>query len=719
MNTALFTWINSGMRHPLLDALLPVFSDKDYVVVPGLVAVALLVYLGNRRIRVGVVALILALILSDFTCEKMLKPLFRAQRPYAALDEVHVHRSGEWWAYQREWYEKDTRKSYAFPSSHASNIAAAAVALFFLRRRTLWAMAPLALLVGWSRIYTGNHYPGDVLAGYAWGVLCAIGAVAGCDRTDRLLGGEEKAEERPSLCLERKVFYWVLGLWTFINFAFIHTTGLGLAGDEAQYWDWSRRLALGYYSKPPMIAYAIAGLVGAGGNKEWAIRSGAVLLSSGTLALIHALALRITNRERTALLAGLLPMAMPSTWVGAVIMTIDPLLLFFWGLAMYTFHRAVNGEPRMWWMTGIALGFGLLSKYTMVFLLLSFVLYLLLVDRSHWRTRGPYVALALCLLLFTGVLYWNWTHDWISFRHTANIGRQRDRSILAGLGRVAEFAGGQALLAGPIVFGFMLWGLARCARRFRANRDAAYLILCFAVIFLGYALISLSNRPQINWPVCAYLSAVPVLAWMWFEESRRPWVRILLFTGLVMGCFAGILLRSTDLLYGLDERFAPANAPEDRVWILGYWMDPDRDPTNRLQGGRELGAALGKYAPPGTPDGPFIFSDRYQLTATAAFYTKGRPRTYCMNPGDRRYNQYDLWGGWDELTGRDGLLVLGGDGIKAAFYIDELVRRGVFEQGKLLETVEVRRGDTLVKTYTISRMQRYSGNAWIPREERY
>src|SRR5579863_3099354 len=47
--------------------------------------------------------------------------------------------------------------------------------------------------------------------------------------------------------------------------------------DEAQYWLWSRHLALGYYSKPPLVAWAIALTTALFGNGSFAIRLSAPL----------------------------------------------------------------------------------------------------------------------------------------------------------------------------------------------------------------------------------------------------------------------------------------------------------------------------------------------------------------------------------------------------------------------------------------------------------
>ena len=59
-------------------------------------------------------------------------------------------------------------------------------------------------------------------------------------------------------------------------------------------------------------------------------------------------------------------------------------------------------------------------------------------------------------------------------------------------------------------------------------------------------------------------------------------------------------------------------------------------------------------------DRPFLASDRYQIASQLAFYVPGHPAVYNANFG-RRMNQYDLWGGWEALVGRNGLFVMYGD----------------------------------------------------------
>jgi hypothetical protein len=624
------------------------------------------------------------------------------------LTDVHLYRGDAWTLSQPDPEQDGAGKSQGFPSSHASNAAAIAVVLAFLRHRTLWATVPLALLIGLSRVYTGHHYPGDVLGGFAWGM---VSGWAGARLTLRY--GAPRMADSPrhatwaSIHPARRTFYLLLAGWTFMNFAFVLSSGFSLAGDEAQYWDWSRRPALGYYSKPPMVAYVIALLTSAGGNEEWAIRSGAILFSSMTIGLVYALTLRIANRERTALLAALVLLAMPATWAGSVLMTVDPIFCFFWAAALYTFHRAVNGELRFWWLVGLSLGLGMLSKWTMLLAIPAFVGYLLVVDRNHWRTRGPYLAVAMAAVCIGGVLYWNWVHDWVSFRHTTGIGAREGFSVLQAASGLATYAVAQFGVVSPVLFATMLGLMIGNLRR--PNSGVALLMIAFIAVFGAYAAVALTHKPEPNWPVCAYIAGGPALAILWHNRTRSPWAARVLAAGLVLGCMMGVATRSTGLVYAVARQQESGGG---QVNVLGWSFNPSNDPSNALRGGRELGAALSPYLSGDAESDPFPFSDRYPLTAWAAFYTKGRPRAYCMNIGDRRMNQYDVWGGWDELTGRDGLFVTGGDPLRTHMFIHYMVSHGYFEDGDPIEIVDVQRGGVTVKKFSVSLMRGYTGKPW-------
>jgi undecaprenyl-diphosphatase len=66
----------------------------------------------------------------------------------------------------------------SFPSDHSAALAAISVALLYFLRplgilAVLWTLA-----VGFARVYVGEHYPGDVLGGYAIGILAGVAVLA-------------------------------------------------------------------------------------------------------------------------------------------------------------------------------------------------------------------------------------------------------------------------------------------------------------------------------------------------------------------------------------------------------------------------------------------------------------------------------------------------------------------------------------------------------------
>ncbi len=155
-----------------------------------------------------------------------------------------------------------------------------------------------------------------------------------------------------------------LGLARLIGLYF---SPLNLHGDEAQYWAWSRDLDLGYFSKPPMIAWVIGTTTSIFGNGEWAVRMSSPLLHP-IIAYILFRTARLLYDERTGFWAACAYFLMPAVWLSSGIVSTDVALLLFWALGLSAFFH-VRETPRMKWagLLGISIGFGMLSKYAMLF----------------------------------------------------------------------------------------------------------------------------------------------------------------------------------------------------------------------------------------------------------------------------------------------------------------------------------------------------------------
>ena len=75
-----------------------------------------------------------------------------------------------------------------------------------------------------------------------------------------------------NLILNNYFIIFILIVITFLRIVSLYFSPIELSVDEAQYWHWSQKLEWGYFTKPPIIAWAISLSTNLFGNEEWAVR---------------------------------------------------------------------------------------------------------------------------------------------------------------------------------------------------------------------------------------------------------------------------------------------------------------------------------------------------------------------------------------------------------------------------------------------------------------
>ena len=161
LDQQLFLFLNS-FNSPFFDHVMHAISGK-IIWVP--LYLAILVFLGvkyKRKFLVIVLFIILAATLSD-QLSVLIKNLVLRLRPcYEPSLEGHVH-----------VVNGECGGQYSFVSSHATNsFDVALLSLLYIKKR--WYSISIiiwALVIGYSRIYLGVHYPGDVICGSLLGAF--------------------------------------------------------------------------------------------------------------------------------------------------------------------------------------------------------------------------------------------------------------------------------------------------------------------------------------------------------------------------------------------------------------------------------------------------------------------------------------------------------------------------------------------------------------------
>jgi len=155
LDVSLFRFINETLTNPVFDRVMPFVSGNLFFIPLLVVAGAWLMW--RYRLRGVLCVVMLALIVwpGDSLICNTIKHKVARLRPYAALPDVHKR-------------ARATAEN-SMPSSHAANWGAGTMILYIYFRRSWRFMLPMALLVSFSRIYNGVHYPSDVLVGLILG----------------------------------------------------------------------------------------------------------------------------------------------------------------------------------------------------------------------------------------------------------------------------------------------------------------------------------------------------------------------------------------------------------------------------------------------------------------------------------------------------------------------------------------------------------------------
>jgi undecaprenyl-diphosphatase len=190
MDQKLLFLINRQWTGPVLDRFMGLLSSFDAWIPPMLVLIALVLWRGGFHARAFVLTAALIVGINDGLIARTLKHVVDRPRPHQAISEVRqVELAKATPRLLAIFKEPKIRFSHpaaedvegrSFPSSHTVNTTSVAlVTACFYRRRGWLAFIP-ALLVGWSRMYTGSHWPSDVLISIFLGLgatalwLCAL-----------------------------------------------------------------------------------------------------------------------------------------------------------------------------------------------------------------------------------------------------------------------------------------------------------------------------------------------------------------------------------------------------------------------------------------------------------------------------------------------------------------------------------------------------------------
>jgi len=311
-------------------------------------------------------------------------------------------------------------------------------------------------------------------------------------------------------------------IWLFVSAMFdIHP-------DMADHWVWSRYLTWGYFEHPPFVALTMAFATFIG-DPIWGLKIGSVLFSMVILWAAFEVAKSMVGRKGAWWFLVFLE-STPYFTLGSTFWHIDQPYMLFWLAGLGILARLVRTEDPRWMLAfGVVLGLGAESKYIMALLPLGFALFMAFNRRWLFLLKSPYTwaGALICFALLGPNLYWNATHQWVTFSYNFKKG------LTGGdpLRHFSLFTLGHLLLFSLILAPAVWLRLFRVLPGWMKHRDCGTLnegwpqgmfsmVLCTAIVPVAFfTAASFKGRgADPHWLNVGYFGLLLILAQDW---SRR------------------------------------------------------------------------------------------------------------------------------------------------------------------------------------------------------
>ncbi|MBV4359134.1 glycosyltransferase family 39 protein [Pinibacter aurantiacus] len=300
--------------------------------------------------------------------------------------------------------------------------------------------------------------------------------------------------------------------------------------DEFLYLSEGSHMAWGYMEVPPMLS-VFAWLTNFFGGSMFWIKFWPSLFGSLTFLLVGRIILSLGGRA-FALVLGWLPFLIDGYVRVFFLFQPNCIEIFFWTLIGFSLVRYIQTSQNKWlYLFGVAVGLGLLSKYTVAFYTACILVSLLITrHRRIFLNKHLYYAGAIAFLIFLPNLLWQYNHRFPVFFHMHELQEYQLQYVSP-----VSFIAGQIFMNLPMIFvwvaGLFFLVFAERGKPYRAFGWAYILIIIFLLVMHGKDYYALGAYPILFAFGAYHLEAV--------TTGRLKWARYaMLIFGLILGAYA-------------------------------------------------------------------------------------------------------------------------------------------------------------------------------------
>ncbi len=383
---------------------------------------------------------------------------------------------------------------------------------------------------------------------------------------------------------------------------------------------WGNELQLGYFKHPPLISWITESVIFLFGNNEIFI----YFTSEIMMIVAFLFSYRVSRKYLSPTQATMAITALPTMAYYSYLLphlNHNIILIPFWALTIYLAYEAIEERKKAAWIRlGLCIGFGILSKYTILIMPVIILAYIVATPAHHTllRQRELWLGVAVCLLVVTPHLIWLVRNDFPTLHYlvSSSIEAGEDSWVLGHLLNPLEgllkILGMCASLALAII-----GGLGRPRRQLGRlrSRDRFLLFMTLGPVLLVIALSFLTGGGIRHEWVLPFFVTLPTLILLLFypeptaREVRRfrVWVSgvSLAMIGVFLAIYSGALSLATEAEW---VRFP---ARDLAAGVSEGWQTVCRGPVPVVIGDSWL-AGTAAY---GLPERPRVYAEADQTMA--------------------------------------------------------------------------------------------------------
>lgn len=163
IDIVLFNFLNGVLSNPVFDLIMPIITEQNLWGVPITLAAITGIIIGDKKTKLIMLGAILAVGLGDLLSSGIIKPLMGQLRPCKELAELNLR--------------INCGGKFGFVSGHATGTMIMAIWFGYHYKKWMPYFVAFALVIAFSRVYVGVHWPSDILGGMLLGIGLSKGFI--------------------------------------------------------------------------------------------------------------------------------------------------------------------------------------------------------------------------------------------------------------------------------------------------------------------------------------------------------------------------------------------------------------------------------------------------------------------------------------------------------------------------------------------------------------